>query len=135
MALYEAVFITRQDLTVDDVDNLSNKFAKIITDGKGKIISKEYWGLRNLSYAIKKNSRGHYILLNIDSNFEALAEMKRVMSFNEDIIRSNIFKVEAHSENSSQLMVSANAKDYKAGKPVNSPNAIDSVIDQIVINQ
>ena len=135
MALYEAVFITRQDLTVDDVDNLSNKFAKIITDGKGKVVSREYWGLRNLSYKINKNSRGHYVLLNIDSNFESLAEMKRVMGFNEDIVRSNIFKVEAHGENSSQLMVSANAKDYKAGKPVVSSSAIDSVIDQIVINQ
>ena len=135
MALYEAVFITRQDLTVDDVDNLSNKFAKIITDGKGKIVSREYWGLRNLSYKINKNPRGHYVLLNIDSDFEAVAEMKRVMGFNEDVIRSNIFKVAPHGESPSQLTVSANAKDYKAGKPVPSSSAIDSVIDQIVINQ
>ena len=56
MALYETVFIARQDLTVDDVDNLSEKLEKIITDGKGKIVSKEYWGLRNLTYKIKKNS-------------------------------------------------------------------------------
>ena len=134
MALYEAVFITRQDLTVDDVDNLSNKLAKIITDGKGKVVSREYWGLRNLAYKINKSSRGHYVLLNIDSPYEAVAEMKRVIGFNEDIVRSNIFTVEAHSEHPSQLMVSANAKDYKPGKVVASSNAIDSVIDQIVIN-
>ena len=54
MALYETVFITRQDLTAEDVDGLSDKLSKIITDGKGKILSKEYWGLRNLTYKIKK---------------------------------------------------------------------------------
>lgn len=133
MALYEAVFITRQDLTVTDVDAVADKLAKIITEREGKIISKEYWGLRNLSYKIKKNSRGHYVLFNIEAPFEAVAEMKRVMGFNEDIIRNNIFRVEKHSENPSQLMFSANAKDYKAGKTA-APTAMDAVIDQIIIN-
>lgn len=134
MALYEAVFITRQDLTVADVDALSDKLAKILTEREGTIVSKEYWGLRNLAYKIKKNSRGHYVLLNIDSPYEAVAEMKRVMGFNEDIIRSDIFKVEKHSEAPSQLMFSVNAKDYKAGKAPAAPTAIDAVIDQIIIN-
>jgi small subunit ribosomal protein S6 len=134
MALYEAVFITRQDLTVTDVDNLADKLAKIITEKEGKIISKEYWGLRSLAYKIKKNSRGHYVLLNIEAPFEAVAEMKRVISFNEDIIRSDIFNVEKHAEHTSQLMFSANAKDYKAGKTAAAPTAMDAVIDQIIIN-
>ena len=60
MALYEAVFIARQDLTPEDVDSLVNKFSKIITDGSGKIISTEYWGLRNLAYVINKNSQGRW---------------------------------------------------------------------------
>ncbi|NBV05967.1 MAG: 30S ribosomal protein S6, partial [Proteobacteria bacterium] len=62
MALYETVFIARQDLTAEDVDALSSKLAKIITDANGKLVSKEYWGLRNLAYKVKKNSRGHYVL-------------------------------------------------------------------------
>ena len=52
MSLYETVFIARQDLTAEDVDALSNKFAKIITDANGKV-QKEYWGLRNLSFKVK----------------------------------------------------------------------------------
>ena len=54
MALYEVVFIARQDLSVEDVDNLSDKFSKIVTDHKGKVVSKEYWGLRTLAYKINK---------------------------------------------------------------------------------
>ena len=135
MALYETVFVTRQDLTVDDVDNLSDKLSKIVTERNGKIVSKEYWGLKNLAYKIKKNSRGHYVLLNINSDFDAIAEVKRVMGFDENIIRSAIFKVENHSKTPSQLMISVEAKDYKSGKNAGAHTSeIDAVIDQIVIN-
>ena len=134
MALYEVVFIARQDLSVEDVDNLSDKFSKIVTDHKGKVVSKEYWGLRTLAYKINKNPRGHYILLNVDANFDAIAEVKRVIGFNEDVIRSNIFKVDAH-QSPSLLMVSDDAKNYKAGKVfTQAPSDIDATLDQIVIN-
>ncbi len=132
MPLYETVFIARQDLTADDVDALSDKLSKIITDEKGKIVSKEYWGLRNLSYKVKKNARGHYVLLNIDAKYPAVAELKRVMGFNEDIIRSAVFSVEAH-EKESPLFMSKTAKDYKAGKvsAKKEPSKIDLVLDQV----
>lgn len=132
MPLYETVFIARQDLTADDVDALTSKLSKIITDGKGKVISKEYWGLRNLSYDVKKNSRGHYVLLNIDAKYSAVAELNRVMGFNEDIIRNITFAVESH-QNESPLFVSDSAKNYKAGKvqAKKEPSKIDLVLDQV----
>ncbi|MFT6105879.1 MAG: small subunit ribosomal protein S6 [Rickettsiales bacterium] len=134
MALYEVVSIARQDFSAEDVDNLSDKFSKIITDNKGKVISKEYWGLRDLAYKINKNNRGHYVLLNIESEFEAIEELKRVIGFDENIIRSNIFKVKQHSTGS-LLKVSKDAKEYKAGNIIaQEPSEIDDKIDKIVIN-
>jgi len=134
MALYETVFIARQDLTAEDVDNLSDKLSKIITDGKGKILSKEYWGLRNLSYKVKKNGRGHYVLLNIDSDFSAVSELNRVMGFNEDIIRSITLRSSSNNKaqiEESQLFLCSNAKDYKAGKaPKKDTSKYDAVLDQ-----
>ncbi|MDX2083206.1 MAG: 30S ribosomal protein S6 [Rickettsiales bacterium] len=132
MALYETVFIARQDLTVEDVDALSAKLSKIITEGDGKIISKEYWGLRNLAYKVKKNNRGHYVLLNIDADYSAVSELNRVIGYNEDIIRSLTFTVDQHFEES-ELFLSANAKDYKAGKTPTKrePSKVDLVLDQV----
>lgn len=131
MPLYETVFITRQDLTVEDVDNLTNKLCKIITDGNGKIVSKEYWGLRNLAYIIKKNSRGHYVLINIDAEYPAVQELKRVIKYNENIIRSVLFNVESHSAES-LLFVSSDAKDYKNAKQTKKePSKIDLILDQV----
>jgi small subunit ribosomal protein S6 len=132
MPLYETVFIARQDLTAEDVDNLATKLSKIITNDNGKIVSKEYWGLKNLAYKVKKNSRGHYVLLNIDAQYSAVAELKRIMGFNEDIIRSMIFAVDSHQEESA-LFVSTTAKDYKAGKisVKKEPSKADLVLDQV----
>lgn len=132
MPLYETVFITRQDLTADDVDNLSSKFEKIITDASGKVVSKEYWGLRNLAYKIKKNTRGHYVLLNIDAPYAAVAELNRVISFNENVIRSMTFNVKSHQAESA-LFLATNAKGYKPAELKNkrTPSKLDLIIDRI----
>jgi len=111
MPFYELVYIARQDLSPVEVDNLSNKFKAILEENGGKIVSKEYWGLRTLAYKIKKNSKGHYVLIYIDSPYPAVAELERVMGYNEDIIRKAIFKIDSIPSENSELMVSVNAKD------------------------
>lgn len=113
MSCYELVYVTRQDLTPNEVDNLTEKFKKILEKGKGKLVSKEYWGLRNLAYKINKNTKGHYVLMNIDTPYSALSELERVMGFDENIIRKGIFKIEKISKEPSKLFVSVNAKDKK----------------------
>jgi small subunit ribosomal protein S6 len=111
MPFYELVYVTRQDLPTTDVDDLTKKFEKVLEQGKGKIVSKEYWGLRNLAYKINKNTKGHYVLLNIDSPYKAVAELERVMSFEENIIRKAIFKVDEIAIEPSKLFVSINARE------------------------
>jgi len=111
MAFYEVIFITRQDLAPAEVDALSDKFKKIIEERKGKLVSKEYWGLRTLAYKIKKNTKGHYVLLNIETEYSALAEVERVMGFDENIIRKAIFSIDDVNKEPSELKVSVNASD------------------------
>ncbi len=141
MALYEAVFIARQDLTAENVDSLSDKLSQIIIDKGGKVPSKEYWGVRNLAYKINKSSRGHYVSLNVESENEGIEEFKRVVGLNEDIVRSNIFKVENHAKDPSELKVSDDAKSYKPSearkddkKKKPARTGIGAEIDKIVIN-
>ncbi len=132
MPLYETVFIARQDLAAEDIDALTDNLAKIVTTGGGKVVSREYWGTKNLAYKIKKNARGHYVFMNIDSEYPAVAELNRVMGFNEDIIRSVTFNVEEH-QGETALFAAKNAKDHKAGKvPVKKePSKLDLAIDQV----
>ena len=105
MAFYESVVITRPELTETQVENLTNELVAVITSESGKVESTENWGLRNLSYKIKKNKKGHYFLLNIDCNPSAIFEYERQMRINEDIIRFLTIKINTISEKPSILSI------------------------------
>ena len=105
MALYESVIIGRQDLTPSQFETLIEKFISVIVSFKGEIKKRENWGLRNLAYKIKKNRKGHYILLNIDGPPEAIHEYERLMRLDEDVIRFLTMKINHINEKPSPLMV------------------------------
>ena len=93
MAFYESVVIARPELTESQIENLISSLSKIISNEKGKVVKKENWGLRGLAYKIKKNKKGHYFMLNLDSNSSAIFEYERQMRINEDIIRFLTIKI------------------------------------------
>lgn len=113
MPFYELVYIARQDLTPPEVDALTDSFQKVITDNGGKLVKTEYWGLRILAYRIGKNSRGHYVLLYLDSPYPAVKELERIIGFNENVIRKGIFRIDSIPAEPSELMVSVSARDYR----------------------
>jgi small subunit ribosomal protein S6 len=104
MPLYENVFITRQDASTAQVEALGETFAGIIQANGGQVPKKEYWGLRNLSFRMKKNRKGHYMLLNIDAPAPAVIEMERNMRINEDVLRYLTVRVEALEEGPSAIL-------------------------------
>lgn len=104
MALYEHVFLARQDVSTQQVEALTKEFSDIIEAGGGKIAKSEYWGLKTLNFKIKKNRKAHYGLFNIDAPPAAVAEMERRMSLSTDILRFLTIKVEAHETEPSAPM-------------------------------
>ena len=104
MALYEHVFVARQDISPAQVESLTDELQQIIRDGEGRVTKVEYWGLRTLQYKIKKNRKGHYTLLNIDAPTAAIVELERQLRLNEDILRYLTLRVEEHSTEPSPLM-------------------------------
>ncbi|WP_142848705.1 30S ribosomal protein S6 [Telmatospirillum sp. J64-1] len=113
MALYECVFIARQDISTPQVETLSDEMANVLTERGGNVTKREYWGLRNLAYRMKKNRKGHYVLFNIDAPSEAVKEMERQMSLNEDVLRFLTIRVEALEEGPSAMMQSKNQRDER----------------------
>jgi small subunit ribosomal protein S6 len=110
LALYENVFIARQDVPATQVEALTNQFAELIASQGGTVSKKEYWGLRSLTYRIKKNRKGHYTLLNIDAPPAAVKELERTMSINEDILRYLTVRVDELEEGPSAVMQRASEK-------------------------
>ena len=104
MRLYECVIIARQDVSAGQVDELVNEFCSIIENDGGSIRKREYWGLRSLAYRIKKNRKGHYILLNIETEPKTLNEFERVIGLNEDILRFMTIGIDKLEEGPSVMM-------------------------------
>ena len=94
MPLYEHVYLARQDLSTQQVEELTAQLTGVIQQQGGKVTKNEYWGLKSLSYRINKNRKGHYSLLAIDAPSAAVKEMERQLSINEDVLRYLTIRVE-----------------------------------------
>jgi small subunit ribosomal protein S6 len=111
MPLYENVFIARQDISGTQVDALADTFTQLIGEQGGEVKKREYWGLRNLSYRMKKNRKGHYVLLNIDAPAAAIFELERTMRINEDVLRYLTLRVETLEEGPSPVMQNRGSRE------------------------
>ena len=97
MANYESVMIARQDLGASQVSSIVEDLTNVIKKEGGEVVRVDNWGLKNLAYRIKKNRKGHYVVLNIAAPASAIAEYERLMRVNEDVIRYMTIKVEEFS--------------------------------------
>ena len=104
MALYEHVFLARQDLAQAQVDALAETATKIVEDNKGKVVKTETWGLRSLAYRIAKNRKAHYVMLEIDAPGDVVAELERQTNINEDVIRYMTIRTDALEDGPSVMM-------------------------------
>ena len=104
MALYEHVFLARQDVSQAQVEGFIKEYSDLIVEGGGKVTKNEYWGLKTLAFKIKKNRKAHYALMNIDAPHTAVTEMERRMGISTDILRFMTVKVEAHETEPSVQM-------------------------------
>jgi small subunit ribosomal protein S6 len=116
MALYEHVIIVRQDVPAAQVETLAEELSAIITDNGGSVEKVEQWGLRSLAYRIKKNRKGHYLLMNIDAPSAAVVEMERLERINEDIIRILTVRVEELEEGPSAMLRTRDERDDRRGR-------------------
>lgn len=105
MPLYESVVIARQDISSTQVDSLADDLTNILQENGGTVAKREHWGLRSLAFKIKKNRKGHYVLLNIDGPAEAINEYERRMRINEDVLRYMTVRVDEHEEGQSSILV------------------------------
>jgi small subunit ribosomal protein S6 len=104
MPFYENIFIARQDISTAQVEALADTFTNLVAENGGKVEKREYWGLRNLAYRMKKNRKGHYVLFNLDAPAAAVSELERNMRINEDVLRYLTIRVEELEAGQSAMM-------------------------------
>jgi small subunit ribosomal protein S6 len=115
MPLYEHVFIARQDISSQQVEGLVETFKTLVEENGGKVGRTEYWGIRNLAYRMKKNRKGHYVLMDLDASAATVAEMERQEGLHEDVLRFLTTKVEQHEEGPSAVLQNKGGRDRDRG--------------------
>ena len=104
MALYEHIFLARQDVTAQQVEALTEQIKTKIAALGGAVTKVEPWGLKALAYRIRKNRKAHFTLLNISAPSEAVAELERTLGINEDVIRYLTIRVDEHEAGPSAML-------------------------------
>ncbi len=104
MALYEHVFLARQDLAQAQVDALAASATEIVETNGGKVTKTETWGLRTLAYKIAKNRKAHYVMLAFEAPGNVVAELERQTQINEDVIRYMTVRVDEHENGPTVMM-------------------------------
>jgi len=104
MPLYEHIFLARQDVSAQQVEDLAKTYSELLEANGGSVKKTEFWGLKSLSYRIRKNRKAHYTLLNIEAPPAAIAEMERQMRISEDVLRFMTLRVDALEEGPSAMM-------------------------------
>ena len=104
MALYEHIFMARQDVSSQQVDALVEHFKTVLEANEGSVGKIENWGLKTLPYRVNKNRKAHYALMNIDAPASAIQEMERQMRLHEDVLRYMTIRVEEHEDGPSAML-------------------------------
>jgi small subunit ribosomal protein S6 len=104
MAFYELTYIIRPDVPTTQVDAVLAKITDAIKKARGKVVKTEQWGLRTLSYAIKKHKRGYYTHLGVSMPGEGVAEVEHQLKLSDDVIRFLTVAVDDISKEPSAVM-------------------------------
>ena len=120
VSLYECVLIARNDVTQQQVEDIVDSIASQLETEGGAMRKREYWGLRSLAYRIKRNRKGHYMLLGLDANPRFVSEMERQLRLNEDILRFMTLRVDGIEEGPSAILVrrsDEHERSFRGPKP------------------
>ena len=104
MSLYEHVYLARQDASTQQVEELTAHLKGVVEGVGGTVAKTEYWGVKSLSYRLRKNRKAHFTLMNINGPATAINEIERLERLNEDVLRYLTIRVEEHEEGPSAMM-------------------------------
>ena len=121
MPLYETVLIARNDLTQQQVETITDSIATLVTESGGEVKKREYWGLRGLAYRIKKNRKGHYMLLGLDCGAATEQEIARQLGLNEDVLRHMTLRVEAIDPETPSAILAKRGEDRERDRGFRGP--------------
>jgi small subunit ribosomal protein S6 len=110
MRHYEIVFLVHPSQS-EQVPAMLDRYRSNLEARGGQIHRLEDWGRRQLAYPINKIHKAHYVLMNIECDAEALAELESAFRFNDAVLRNMIIKRDAAITEASPLLKSGDERE------------------------
>ena len=121
MKNYEHTIVARQDISAIQLNQIKEKYTKIVEKNKGKVLLTQDWGLLNLSYIIKKNRKGNYIHFKIQADGSTIKDLEKNEKIDKNLLKFLTVKVKKHDLNT----------NYFAKKEVNGETEKKKLIKKI----
>ena len=96
MKNYEHTIVARQDISAIQLNQIKEKYTKIVEKNEGKVLLTQDWGLLSLSYIIKKNKKGNYIHFKIKADGQAIKDLEKNERIDKNLLKFLTVKVKNH---------------------------------------
>lgn len=100
MRHYEAMYIVDPDVPDEEIDNVLEKYKKVVTDAGGNVTEAARWerGRRPLAYEIRKKREGIYLIMQFETATDAPQELDRIFRINDEVMRHIIQRTDEDEE-------------------------------------
>jgi small subunit ribosomal protein S6 len=124
---YEVVFIAAPTIASEELDGFIDHIQAVVESKNGKVVKVDNWGKKSLAYRIKKFREGYYVVLTIDGDGSAIAELERRFRVTDYIIRFISVRIDEDLKRSEKIKA---ARQKKGGKPIQEVPVADAESDQ-----
>jgi small subunit ribosomal protein S6 len=120
---YEVVFIAAPTLTSEELDGFISHVQTVVESKNGKVVKVDNWGKKSLAYKIKRFREGYYVVLSIEGDGGAIAELERRFRVTDYIIRFISVRIDEDLKRSEKIK---SARRRKTPKQTSAPSSAPS---------
>lgn len=110
MRTYEVVFIAVPTISTEELDAFINLMQSVVEGRNGKVVKVDNWGKKSLAYKIKKFRDGYYVVLTLEADGAAIAELERRFRVTDQVIRFLSVRIDEDLKRSEKLKAARQRK-------------------------
>jgi len=117
---YEVVFVAAPTLSSDELDEFINHAQTVVESKNGKVVKIDNWGKKSLAYKIKRFREGYYVVLTLEGDGSAIAELERRFRVTDFVLRYISVRIDEDLKRSEKIKAARQRKSPDTTPPVPS---------------
>jgi small subunit ribosomal protein S6 len=93
MRPYEVMIIFDAGLEEETIRAVIDRATETLTARGGTVVRIDRWGRRRFAYELKHRLEGYYVLVEANAEPAAMAEMDRVLSLADEVLRHKVIRI------------------------------------------